>query len=99
MELAKILVHDTTGTCIYRKRIPARIVGGTVSVEFAHPVWDGLQKTVIFRGNTVQAAKFDGTTAEIPWETVDRQGDALFFGIWGNDPETGLQLPLVEVVE
>lgn len=97
MELAKILVNETSGTCILRKRIPAGIVGATVGVEFAHPVWDGLRKTVIFRGNKALMAEFDGKTAVIPAETVETAGDPLFFGIWGHDPDTGLQLPLIEV--
>lgn len=52
MEIAKILVNQTTGHCMVRRRIPAGLVGGTVSVEFDDPIWDRLVKTVVFRGTT-----------------------------------------------
>lgn len=97
MELAKIEVSKTTGCCVYKQRIPAGTVGGTVSVVFRDPVWEKLQKTVIFRGCGSKTAFFDGATATIPHEVIAAPGHNLFFGIWGHDPDTGLQLPLIEV--
>lgn len=97
MEIAKILVNQTTGHCMTRRRIPAGLVGGTVSVEFDDPIWDRLVKTVVFRGTEVKAAEFDGKTAVIPWEALEHPGPYLFFGIWGSDPDSALQLPLIEV--
>ena len=97
MEIAKIIVKGTTGFCCMRKRIPAGLVGGTVSVTFEDPQWVAISKTVIFRGAETRIAQFDGSNAIIPAETVAKPGSALFFGIWGYDAETGLQLPLIEV--
>lgn len=97
MEIAKIIVKGTTGFCYMRKRIPAGLVGGTVSVVFEDPQWASIAKTVIFRGAETRIAQFDGSNAIIPAETVAKPGSALFFGIWGYDAETGLQLPLIEV--
>lgn len=98
MEIAKIIVNATTGRCLLLKRIPARIVGATVTVEFCDPVWDRLTKTVVFRGSETKIAKFDGKTAVIPWEVVQEPGQVVLFGIWGSDPESDLQLPLIEVM-
>ena len=97
VELAKILVHKTTGNCLLRRRIPARVKEACVSVEFDDPVWDGLVKTVVFRGNGKKIAEFDGEIAVVPWEVLENPGPSLWFGIWGSDPDTGLQLPLIEV--
>lgn len=97
MEIAKIQVDATTGRCLSRKRIPAGLVGGTVSVEFAAPIWCSLSKTVVFRCEEIKVAEFDGMDAVIPWELVEKPGKRLYFGIWGNDPDSDLQLPLIEV--
>ena len=98
MEIAKIAVKDTTGEVVLRKRIPAGIVGATVSVLFDSPVWGPLQKVVTFRvGDETLNAEFDGSNAVIPHECTKEPGKVLFFGIWGHDPGTGLQLPLIEV--
>lgn len=97
MEIAKIIVKGTTGFCCMRKRIPAGLVGGTVSVVFEDPQWASITKTVIFRGAETRIAQFDGSKAIIPAETVAQPGLALFFGLWGYDTKEGLQLPLIEV--
>lgn len=97
MEIAKIAVGSTTGCCLSRQRIPAGIVGATVSVSFTDPVWDDLEKTVVFRCDDSRIAEFDGETAVVPWEVVTQPGLRLYFGIWGHNPQTGLQIPLIEV--
>lgn len=82
-----------------RKRIPAGAVGLTVTVHFADPLWDRLEKTVVFRGRELEkiADRFDGTTAVIPAEVIAEPDTVLYFGIWGHEPEGILQLPLIEV--
>lgn len=97
MEIAKIAVGSTTGCCLSRQRIPAGIVGATVSVSFTDPVWDDLEKTVVFRCDESRIAEFDGETAIVPWEVVTQPGLRLYFGIWGHNPKSGLQIPLIEV--
>lgn len=97
MEIAKIIVDQTSGRCLMRQRIPAGLVNATVAVEFNAAIWEGLEKTVVFRGTGSKVAEFDGVTAVIPWEVLEHPGPYLYFGIWGRDPETGLQLPLIEV--
>jgi len=97
MEIAKIQVSATTGRCLSIRRIPAKLVGGTVSVEFADSIWDRLSKTVVFRCGESRIAEFDGTTAIIPWEILEEPGKRLYFGIWGNAPDAELQIPLIEV--
>ena len=90
VEIAKIIVYKTTGYCPIRRRIPARAKNVCVSVEFDDPVWDGLVKTVVFRGNGKKIAEFDGEIAVVPWEVLENPGPQLWFGIWGSNPETGL---------
>lgn len=97
MEIARIEVGRTTGTCTRRGRIPAGIVGASVQVSFTDPVWDNLIKTVVFRGKETRIAEFDGTVAVIPHEAVAAEGVTLFFGIFGHAPDTDLQIPLIEV--
>lgn len=100
MNIANIVVNQTTGICTMRKRIPAGTVGAAVTVHFADPLWERLEKTVVFRGsNKIEkiADRFDGTTAVIPAEVIAEPGTTLYFGIWGHDPEGILQLPLIEV--
>ena len=98
MEIAQIVIHETTGSCILRKWIPAGLVGGTVSIVFASPVWQNLKKTVVFRGKDTRiAGSFDGKTAVIPWEVLAEPDVQVYFGLYGYDPERELQLPLIEV--
>lgn len=99
MNIANIVVNQTTGVCTMRKRIPAGAVGLTVTVHFADPLWDRLEKTVVFRGRELEkiADRFDGTTAVIPAEVIAEPDTVLYFGIWGHEPEGILQLPLIEV--
>lgn len=97
MEIAKVEVGRTTGVCIRRVRIPAGIVGASVQVSFTDPVWDHLIKTVVFRGVKTRTAEFDGAVAVIPHEVVAQPGVALYFGIYGHDPDSDLQIPLIEV--
>lgn len=97
MEIARIEVGRTTGICTRRGRIPARIVGASVLVSFTDPVWDKLIKTVAFRGKETRIAEFDGDVAVIPHEVIPEPGVALYFGIYGHDPDSDLQIPLIEV--
>lgn len=97
MNVAKILVGSTSGIGRDKDRIPAGAVGLTVSVEFADPVWDDMIKTVVFRGTGSKIAEFDGETAVIPWEVLTEPNVMVYFGIYGHNPETGMQIPLIEV--
>lgn len=97
MEIARIEVGRTTGTCTRRGRIPAGIVGASVQVSFTDPVWHNLIKTVVFRGKETRIAEFDGAVAVIPHEVVAEPGVTLYFGIFGHDPDSDLQIPLIEV--
>lgn len=74
MEIARIEVGRTTGTCTRRGRIPAGIVGASVQVSFTDPVWHNLIKTVVFRGKETRIAEFDGAVAVIPHEVVAEPG-------------------------
>ena len=99
MNIADIVVNQTTGVCTMRKRIPAGAAGLTATVHFADPLWDRMEKKVVFRGRELEkiADRFDGTTAVIPAEVISEPDTVLYFGIWGHEREGILQLPLIEV--
>jgi len=97
MEIAKIIVNEVDGSCVLLRRIPAGVVGGTVSISYTSPIWKELEKTVVFRGNGTKIAATEGDTATIPAEVVAKEGPYLIFGLLGFDPKTGFQLPLIEV--
>lgn len=97
MNVAKILVGSTSGIVRDRDRIPAGAAGLTVSVVFTDPVWDDMMKTVVFRGTGSKIAEFDGKTAVIPWEVLTEPNVRIYFGVYGHNPDTGMQLPLIEV--
>ena len=50
MIVAKIQVSGAIARTLYKKVIPAGIIGAQVEFEYATDVWKGLHKTVIFRG-------------------------------------------------
>lgn len=97
MEIARISVTETSGVCTMWKRIPVGIAGATVTISYDSPVWETLTKTVVFRGCCTKTAHCEGNVATIPYEVVQEAGIPLFFGVWGHNADTGLQIPLIEV--
>ena len=89
MEFAKIRVTETCVEIIWVQDIPSGTVGGTVSIEYAHPAWNALMKTAVFRGCESKDVLNIGTNVTIPPEVVEKPSGALRFGIYGVNPETG----------
>lgn len=96
MIIAHIEVSGVSATCKRRSQIPARLVGGQVAIEYADPVWAGLNKTAVFRGSVTKDVLNVDKTVVIPPEVVAKAGADLHFGIEGRSPDGTLVIPLIE---
>lgn len=94
MNLAKIQVSGVRAVAVDAVReIPAGIVGGTVELEYTGGIWAGLNKTVIFRGNTTKEVLTDETTVTVPAEVVAEPRGRLRVGVYGTDAANNLIMP------
>ena len=96
MIIAHVEVSGVSATCKRRSRIPARLVGGQVAIEYADPVWVGLNKTAVFRGSVTKDVLNVDNTVVIPPEVVAKAGADLHFGIEGRSADGTLVIPLIE---
>ena len=85
MKIAEVKVSGTT--CEVTRLVPISrgLVGATVSIEYTDPVWDGLQKTVVFRSAVTKDVLDAGSEVAIPAEVVNRAGVNLYMGVYGVD--------------
>ena len=94
MNLAKIQVSGVRAVAVDATReIPAGIVGATVELEYTGGIWAGLNKTVIFRGNTTKEVLTDETTVTVPAEVVAEPRGRLRVGVYGTDAANNLIMP------
>lgn len=93
MILAKIRVTGTHAQPVYVKPIPMGIIGGTVRFEYTDPMWDGLNKTVVFQGAVTKDVVSDGSTVTIPSECVTQTGKSLRVGVYGTDADGKVAIP------
>lgn len=94
MILAKIRVTGVRAILEDANDIPAGIIGGKVRMEYADPLWDGLSKTVVFRGRQITKDVLNaGELVNIPPEIAARPGDSLFVGVYGTDVNGNIAIP------
>lgn len=93
MELARIKVSGVRATPCCLKEIPRGITGATVRFEYTDPMWDGLSKTVVFRGCVTKDVVNAGEVVTIPVEVVERAGQYLYVGVYGVDAENTVIIP------
>ena len=93
MILAKIRVSGIDANLVEWKEVPAGIRGAQVAFEYADPTWDGLEKTVVFRGCVTRDVLRAGTLVEIPPECVETPGAPLKVGVYGTDPDNAVAIP------
>ena len=93
MILAKIRVSGTRAIVLDAAEIPMGIIGGKIALEYTDPIWDGLTKTVVFRGIVTKDVVDAGDVAEIPPEVVSRAGVTLHVGVYGTDAENNIAIP------
>ena len=77
MEIAKLKVDGVYAGVVMRRTVTAGLVGATIGVEYAAGIWEGLTKTVVFRGATTKDVVTNDTTIEIPWEVLTKPNERL----------------------
>lgn len=97
MEIAVLQVNKF---CIHiqeQEVIPRGIRGGRIRLLYADPIWDGLRKTVVFRGCTTKDVISDESVVEIPGEVVAVPMGNLLVGVYGVDDANNLVVPTLWV--
>lgn len=95
MRIAEVKVGKTTCKATPLVPIPQGIVGATISIEYTDPAWDGLQKTVVFRGVVTKDVLDSGSEVTIPAEVVSRAGIYLYMGVYGVDTANNVVVPTI----
>ena len=95
MIVAKIQVSGAIAHTLYKKVIPAGIIGAQVEFEYAEDIWRGLHKTVVFRGPVTKDVVTDSTIVTIPQEVAEKPLSLLSVGVYGVDAEGNLAIPTV----
>ena len=95
MIVAKIQVSGAIAHTLYRKVIPAGIIGAQVEFEYAEDVWKGLHKTVVFRGPVTKDVVTDSNIVTIPQEVAEKPLALLSVGVYGVDGDGNLAIPTI----
>ena len=93
MEVAKIEVSGTRAKTVYANTITAGMIGAEVTIVYTDPVWDGLYKTVVFRGACTKDVLTQETRVTIPVEVIAKDFVRLEVGVYGVDAEGSLVIP------
>lgn len=95
MRIAEVKVSGTTCEATRLVPISKGLVGATISIEYTDSVWDGLQKTVVFRSAVVKDVLDAGSEVTIPAEVVSRAGVNLYMGVYGVDAANNVVIPTI----
>ena len=95
MIVAKIQVNGAIAHTLYRKVIPAGIIGAQVEFEYAEDIWKGLHKTVVFRGPVTKDVVTDANIVTVPPEVAEKPLSLLSVGVYGVDAEGNLAIPTI----
>lgn len=95
MDVAKLKVARTYAGVVSRDTITAGLGGATISVEYAPGIWDGLTKTVVFRGSVSKDVITNDTTIKIPPEVLTEPNKRLSVGFCGMDHKKMLVIPTI----
>lgn len=93
MVIAKIRVNDAIARTVYRKAIPAGIIGAQVEFDYADDIWHGLRKTVVFEGAVTKDVVTDANIVTIPHEVVEKPFFRLRIGVYGVDADGNIAIP------
>lgn len=91
--VAKIRVTGSNAEVLWSQDIPKGLVGGRVLIEYADSCWDGLNKTVVFRGAVTKDVLENGPEVIIPSDVLSRSGINLYVGVYGTNAENKLGIP------
>lgn len=95
MIVAKIQVNGAIAHTLYKKVIPAGIIGAQIEFEYAEDVWHGLHKTVVFRGPVTKDVITDANIVTIPTEVAEKPFSLLSVGVYGVDVDGNLAIPTI----
>ena len=95
MIVAKIQVSGVIAHTLYKKVIPAGIIGAQVELEYCDDIWQGLSKTVVFEGTVTKDVVTDADVVTIPVEVVAKHGDVLRVGVYGVDADGNIAIPTI----
>lgn len=95
MEIAKIEVFGIWARTVFNAGIPAGIVGASLSIEYKDPMWEDLNKTVVFRGCQTKDIVNAGDSVVIPAEVVEEQGIHIAVGVYGTDKYGEIVIPTI----
>lgn len=95
MIVAKIQVNGAIAHTLYRKVIPAGIIGAQVELEYSEDIWHGLSKTVVFRGPVTKDVVTDANIVTIPQEVTEKPMSLLSVGVYGVDADGNLAIPTI----
>lgn len=95
MIVAKIQVTGASAITVYRKVIPAGIIGAQVEFDYADDIWQGLRKTVVFRGNATKDVVTDENIVTMPPEVAEKPLSPLSVSVYGVDAEGNLAIPTI----
>ena len=90
-----ILLDISGADAVVRKQdtLTCGMVGAEARFRF-DKIWEGLQKTAVFRGgNVTRDSLLTGDTAVIPHEVLTTAGVPLQIGVYGTDPSGTLIIP------
>lgn len=91
--VAKVRVTGSNAEVLWSQDIPKGLVGGRVLIEYADSCWDGLNKTVVFRGAVTKDVLENGPEVIIPSEVLSRSGINLYVGVYGTNAENKIGIP------
>lgn len=95
MIVAKIQVSGAIAHTLYRKVIPAGIIGAQVEFEYADDIWHGLHKTVVFHGAVTKDVVTDANIVTMPPEVAEKSLSLLSVGVYGVDADGNLAIPTI----
>lgn len=95
MIVAKIQVSGAIAHTLYKKVIPAGVIGAQVEFEYAEDIWRGLHKTVVFRGPVTKDVVTDANIVTIPQEVAEKPSYLLSVGVYGVDADGNLAIPTI----
>ena len=93
MIVAKIQVNGAIAKTVYRKVIPAGIIGAQVELDYAEDIWRGLHKTVVFKGAVTKDVVTDANIVTIPPEVVGKPFSRFRIGVYGVDDDGDIVIP------
>ena len=92
MQIAVIQVENTSARVEAWSRIPAGLSGAQIRVNYVGSLWEGLTKTIIFRGTVTKDVVTESDIVNVPPEVLANPG-FLDVGFYGVDNENNLAIP------